>query len=400
MIEAKTYTREIERLNELESYSILDTLSESDFDHLTAIAAEICGTPISLVTLIDSKRQWFKSHHGLEVSETPKEFAFCAHAINDQDNVFIVQDARQDDRFHDNPIVTGAPYVIFYAGVPLISENGYPLGTLCVIDHKPKLLSKSQIKSLRALASQVMNLINLRKTKLSLRKALAKLEEKNQELDRFAIVAAHDLKSPLIGMKGIARLLSEGHISPNDKEGKEMIDLIEDSSDILLKFIDGLLEYSRCENILKEKKTEINLMDLISDIKGLFTYDHRFTLHLKSSINNVVTNKAALQQILINLVTNAIKYNDKENVEIEIGATSSDTHYEFYVQDNGPGIPLEYQKKIFGIFETIVDKDKYGRTGNGIGLASVKKIVELSGGKIQVISELTKGAKFLFTIKK
>ena len=160
MIPPKPFPLEKERLAELKSYSILDTLPEEDYDNLTAIAAEICNTEISLISLLDDKRQWFKSHHNLDVSETPKEYAFCAHAINDPKNVFIVQDARNDERFYDNPLVTGEPHVIFYAGVPLLSPKGLPLGTLCVIDHKPKLLSNSQINSLQALSKQVMNILN------------------------------------------------------------------------------------------------------------------------------------------------------------------------------------------------------------------------------------------------
>ncbi len=178
MLKPEEHEKERERLQDLESYSILDTLTESDYDDLTAIAASICGTEISLISFVDNERQWFKSHHGLDVRETPKEDAFCAHAINDQENVFIVPDARIDDRFHDNPLVTGNPHVTFYAGVPLISDNGLPLGTLCVIDSKPKLISQSQIQSLRALGNQVMNLLNLRKTKLT----LAASEKRYREL--------------------------------------------------------------------------------------------------------------------------------------------------------------------------------------------------------------------------
>ncbi len=147
MIPPKDHIKEKERLAALDSYSILDTLPEEDYDNLTAIAAEICGTPISLVSLLDNERQWFKSHHGLGATETPKEFAFCAHAINEDDDIFIVQDSRTDERFHDNPLVIGEPRVIFYAGIPLTTEEGLPLGTLCVIDHKPKLLSQGQLNS-------------------------------------------------------------------------------------------------------------------------------------------------------------------------------------------------------------------------------------------------------------
>ena len=123
----------------MKSYSILDTLPESDFDDLTTIAAEICGTPISLISLLDDKRQWFKSHHGLDAIETPKEYSFCGHVIN-QDDLFVVSDARLDERFHDNPLVTGYPYVVFYAGVPLVGDNNLPLGTLCIIDHNPQIV--------------------------------------------------------------------------------------------------------------------------------------------------------------------------------------------------------------------------------------------------------------------
>lgn len=400
MIKPKVHENEGERLKELDSFSILDTLPESDYDDLTAIAAEICGTHISLISLIDDKRQWFKSHHGLGASETPKDIAFCAHAINDQDNVFIIQDARKDERFHDNPLVTEDPLVIFYAGVPLVSDKGLPLGTLCVIDDEPKVLTQNQIKSLRALGNQVMNLFNLRKAKSTLDKAFITLEEKNIELERFAYVAAHDLKSPLSGISGLSRILSAKYGALLDDEGKKILSMLENSSTKLGDLIDGLLAYSRCENVLQENKIEIHLSDFITDLLSFFTYEHRLTIKLNSSLDNIVTNKAAIEQVLINLIANAIKYNDKENVEIEIGISSSATHYKFYVQDNGPGIALENQEKIFDIFKVLTTKDRFGKPGNGIGLATVKKVVENSGGLINVKSNLGDGAKFIFTLEK
>ncbi len=400
MIEPIEHVREEERLKNLKSYNILDTLPESDYDNIATIAAEICGTPISLISLIDDKRQWFKARHGLGATETPKEYAFCAHAINDPENVFIVQDARKDERFHDNPIVTGDPNVIFYAGVPLVGEEGLPLGTLCVIDNKPNLLSKSQIRSLTALSDQVINLLELRKNKQLLEEAFHNLEEKNQELERFAFIAAHDLKSPLAGVSGIAQLFLDEYDAQVDEEGKEMLKMLIGSTDKLRSLIDGLLDYSRSEKLLTEKKSKIDSLALKNDIAGLFTFNNNLELNLRTTVTELVANRTALDQILINLITNAIKYNDKDLIKIELGISENASHYKFYVQDNGPGIDPNFHDRIFNIFEILAPNDKYGQTGNGIGLATVKKIVGKSGGTIKVESDSGKGAKFIFTLEK
>tara|TARA_R110000796_G_scaffold23445_7_gene67122 strand:+ start:6869 stop:8023 length:1155 start_codon:yes stop_codon:yes gene_type:complete len=384
----------------LRSYSILDTLPESDYDNITKIAAEICGTPISLISLIDDKRQWFKSHHGLDATETPKEYAFCGHAINTPNDVFIVQDARKDERFHDNPLVTGDPHVIFYVGVPLVSEAGLPLGTLCVIDHKPNLLSQSQISSLSALSNQVINLLELRKSKQQLERTIMELEEKNEGLERFAVVAAHDLKTPLINISSLAQLFQNQYKDILDSEGLEMLEMIIGSSGNLIGLIDGLLQYSKSESLLREGKSDIELQMLRTDLEGLFNYDHQLKLVLKSDLTKIKAHKTALHQILINLITNAIKYHDKETVEIELGVSESDTHFLFYVKDNGPGIETIHQERIFKIFEKLAATDKFGVRGNGIGLATVKKIVEKLGGAIRVESDLGKGAKFIFSLEK
>mgnify|MGYP003631310552 FL=1 len=384
----------------MRSYSILDTLPESDYDNITKIAAEICGTPISLISLIDDKRQWFKSHHGLDATETPKEYAFCGHAINTPNDVFIVQDARKDERFHDNPLVTGDPHVIFYVGVPLVSEAGLPLGTLCVIDHKPNLLSQSQISSLSALSNQVINLLELRKSKQQLERTIMELEEKNEGLERFAVVAAHDLKTPLINISSLAQLFQNQYKDILDSEGLEMLEMIIGSSGNLIGLIDGLLQYSKSESLLREGKSDIELQMLRTDLEGLFNYDHQLKLVLKSHLTKIKAHKTALHQILINLITNAIKYHDKETVEIELGVSESDTHFLFYVKDNGPGIETIHQERIFKIFEKLAATDKFGVRGNGIGLATVKKIVEKLGGAIRVESDLGKGAKFIFSLEK
>ena len=175
MIKPQVPSNDVERVENLKSYSVLNTLPEKEYEDISYLAAQICGTPISLISLIDENRQWFKSHLGISATETPREYAFCAHAINDQDNILIVPDSRIDERFFDNPLVTDSPHVVFYAGIPLVSPKGFALGTLCVIDNKPRNLNESQIQALKILGSQLMIL-------LTLRISLIDLEKKNNDI--------------------------------------------------------------------------------------------------------------------------------------------------------------------------------------------------------------------------
>ncbi|HSA93392.1 MAG TPA: response regulator [Terriglobales bacterium] len=177
-------SNEAARLEALRRYKVLDTPPEPAFDDISRIAAHVCGTPLALVSLVDADRQWFKSRIGVEAAETPREIAFCAHAILGSD-VFEVPDALADERFARNPLVTGEPHLRFYAGAPLIDPEGHALGTLCVADHKPHILTAEQRDTLRALARQVMVQLELRRHLEELATAMAERRLAEKELDRF-----------------------------------------------------------------------------------------------------------------------------------------------------------------------------------------------------------------------
>ena len=163
-------SNESERLAALRSYDVLDTTYEVAFDNIVELAATLTGSPISMVSLVDAERQWFKSRVGMEVSETPRDQAFCAHAILEPGEAFVVADALLDPRFADNPLVKGADKIRFYAGMALVNPEGMALGALCVMDRKPREISSEHLRMLRQLADTVM-------TTLELRRAMAKVHQ-------------------------------------------------------------------------------------------------------------------------------------------------------------------------------------------------------------------------------
>jgi PAS domain S-box-containing protein/putative nucleotidyltransferase with HDIG domain len=180
---------ETARLQTLRGYQILDTEQEAEFDDFTILAAQICGTPIALISLIDSDRQWFKSKVGFDANETPRDQAFCTHALH-QTGVFMVPDAQADARFAGNPLVTGEPDIRFYAGAPLLAGDGQALGTLCVIDRVPRTLTAEQERALQALSRQVI-------ARLELRRQLAEREKAERELRAGEALKAAILQSAL-----------------------------------------------------------------------------------------------------------------------------------------------------------------------------------------------------------
>ena len=175
---------ERERLQSLKSYAVLDTLPEAEYDAITGLASQICGTPLSLITLLDEERQWFKSAHGTAMKEMPREYAFCNHTILEPDRPLIVPDLRRDSRFQKNPLVTQDPHVVFYAGVPLTDGEGFALGSLCVIDTQANNLTPFQLNALQVLAGQVVTRLGLHRKIKAMQTLQRVLEERNDELQK------------------------------------------------------------------------------------------------------------------------------------------------------------------------------------------------------------------------
>ena len=391
---------EKERITALYEYNILDTISEKDYDDITYIASEICNMPISLISIIDQDRQWFKSRLGIDDTETHRDVAFCAHAILDPSELFIVNDVDKDERFHDNPMVTGPHKIRFYAGIPLLNNAGYPLGTLCVIDKKPNSLTPEQKATLKALGRQVVATLEAHKANLELEAQKAQLEELNRDLNRFAHVVAHDVKSPCSSLAMGIAYIKDVYADKIDADGMDFLSEMEATAKSAIGMVDGILRHTQTINtadIAKEHFTFGNIMD---EVKKLVAIPAEFVFGINNRDFELYTSRYMLLQIVLNLSTNAIKYNDKWHGKIEFSVYDTGPAYRFSVKDNGRGISPEHQHHIFDLFTTLGVEDRDNNKGSGIGLATVKRLVNKLGGDISVASTPGHGSTFTFTIRK
>ncbi|OLY93671.1 GAF sensor signal transduction histidine kinase [Cnuella takakiae] len=392
---------EQKRLKELHELDILDTEEEKEYTDFVEIASGIAGTPISLITLLDENRQWFKAYKGVDFRETPRDIAFCNIAIQ-QDQHLEVVDATTDIRFKDNPLVTGPTNIQFYAGFPLISPLGNKLGTLCVIDHKPTRLSAAQKSLLEKLADKVVQILELRRKNIELvrlrAEADAKREMMNQLLSnqrKMMSILAHDTKGPLTSMAHLVDMLWEAPVV--DEDMKQMAcSLMSGQLKVSLELIDNLIAWGAthlsgqlyeeqpyaAEPIARETVATLSRMaeekgiQVKVDAKG----EPLFWL-----------NREVFRFIVRNLVHNALKFTEQGSVTVFLNCTAEASCIR--VVDTGIGMPKGMEEKLF----TRKMSSREGtrkEPGSGLGLILVHDFVLKLGGSIQVQSLQGQGTTF------
>lgn len=382
---------ELERLKALYDYDVLDTEAEQLFDDLTNLAAQLCNTPITLISLVDSDRQWFKSTVGLDAKETPRDIAFCAHAIHQQ-KIFEVEDTLEDKRFFDNPLVTSAPFIRFYAGAPLITPEGHAIGTLCVIDSKPNKLTENQRQALEVLGRSVIS-------QMELRKKVKQLRQANQHKTEFLSNMSHELRTPLNGIIGFSRLLKDD-LQLHDLSSKysDYLGHIDYSAKRLLNVVNSVIDISKIEaGKMQIELAPTQMKPLLQGVHGMLALlaaekEVDLSFDLTDSLPEFLNiDHAKVSQIVTNLVHNAIKFTQsKKWVKAEF--TWYNQKLIITVADQGVGISTEDQAKLFNKFQQVGTAKN--AEGSGLGLSIIKTLVDFLQGEIKVLSTLGSGSIF------
>lgn len=386
------------RVEAVRSYQIFDTEEEKDYDSLTSLASMICEIPVALITFIDDKRQFFKSHHGTEITENLRKYSFCTHTIASEEEILIVSDATKDARFVGNPMVTGPTKIAFYAGVPLVNSEGFALGTLCVLDQKPRDLTPDQKSALVTLAKQVIDKIELRRKVSELAALNRELKDSENRKDDFLSIVSHELKTPITTLKANLQMLERIKSNPQNPLFPKLVDSCTKSVEKINLMVDDLLNMHRySENQLELDRTSFCIYDLMHICCNHVRIDDKHELVVEGDKDLLIyADEHRIDQVLVNFVNNAVKYAPNSR-QITLKVSKEADNIRIAVTDFGPGIPEEHLPHIF---------DRYWRashsgkkyTGLGLGLFICSEIVSRHNGKIGVESKLGEGSTFWFTI--
>ena len=375
------------RVAALRDAQVLDTAPEEDFDDIALLASEICGTPMGLVSLVDTDRQWFKAKVGLEMDQCHRDLSFCAHTITAHE-LLEVPDAAQDLRFMDNPFVLGDDSIRFYAGAPVVLDGTLAVGTVCVVDHVPRELTSSQRRGLRSLARHAAVQLELRRYARKAGEIADRLRQVDRMKDSFLATVSHELRTPLSSIRGYLEMLLEDDFDA--ETSRRFLSVMQRNSDRLLRLIDDLLLVARLtEDGLQLDLAEVDLAELTHQVTSACRplADHK-EVKLRDRTESPVPARGdgkRLGQALNHLVVNAIKFTAAGG-EIAVDASAEDEP-ELLITDTGIGIAADDLPHVFDRFFRSASADQMATPGPGLGLAIVRSIIDAHHGTIRVHSE-------------
>lgn len=387
MIVAPIPENESERLNELKNLQILDSPIEQDYEDVVKLASAICNTPMSLVSLVDSQRQWFKAKIGIDDPETSRDVAFCAHAILN-DELMVVPNAIEDERFHDNPYVIDNPNVRFYAGMPLVTRSGYKIGTLCVLDSQPRELTEEQKFALRTLGKQVINMMELRMKN-------QRLNRLNSLQNKFLAIISHDVRNPLVSVKSMIDMMESEMITADDF--KMLSDQLGEHVTHTVDLLNNLIDWGISQT--KGDKLDLTMVGVSEIVDSEYTRISPVAFEKKLELINTVDREGIvladanmLKFIIRNLITNAVKFTAQGSVTVALEDTEHG--WELSVKDTGVGMSEDRQKKLFNWENRFTTNGTNNEAGSGLGLLMCKEFAEKHLGGIDIHSTEGVGTTF------
>ena len=392
--------QEKKRLEALRRYEILDSESERIYDDLAKLASYICSMPISLVSLVDADRQWSKAHYGIPGGEVPREIAFCSHAI-EQDEILVVNDATKDQRFSHNPLVVNSPQLRFYAGAPLKAPCGSRLGTLCVIDMKPRQLTEDQLVALSMLSRQVIDQFELRVAHKKLQIDTELIQQLCEKKDHVLYALSHDLKGSLTSIVGLSEVLIECIHSGSTDKILNMAQLVQESGESSVKLLNSVLQWAMAQD--KDSHflpTRIHLKDVIFEVLDLVKVhfrpkSHVFKVNCPDNVH-LLGDKHMLFSVFQNLLTNACKYTP-ESGTVSLSVSYIEGNARITVSDTGKGMNQNQLQKILNGERSISMPGTDGERGTGFGMMLCRQFIEKHNGRLEVKSQLGQGTQFQIT---
>ena len=381
---------EKERLSALYSYAVLDTEQEAAFDNIVLLASQICNTPVSLISLIDQDRQWFKAKQGFTLSETPRSVSFCDHAIL-QKGVMCINDATKDERFSDNPLVTGDPHIRFYAGAPLVTSEGYAFGTLCVIDQQARQLSEEQLFALQTLSQQVVS-------QLELRHKNKQLEALLQSKDKIVSIISHDVKGPIRNSKQLIEFFAAGDVPYEDmkKLSGELLKSFDKADALLTDLLNWFLSIGSGVETFTDVDVSLLLNNVVeTNSHQLLSKNNQVFLSIQPGLTTTA-NANMLKFIFRNLLLNANKFTT--NGSISLTAYKLENELQVSVKDNGIGIAESRLKNLFKGGKEVSTPGTANEQGHGLGLLLVHEFVQKHKGTIEILSEVGIGTEVILSL--
>lgn len=345
MIAIKKPAYEEQRIETLKKYDIVYTPKEKAFEDIVLFASQICDMPIALITLINQDEVWFKASIGLGDKETTaREFSVCSHTINNTKDITEFEDLSEDNRFFDFPIVVNEN-IMFYAGVPLVSPNGMPLGTISVMDRKKRKLTIKQKKALKALASQVMIAMDNRLTKELVERNISLIERKNYAIEEFTNMAMENMTSPLNTITLLSEMIEKNCSQELSERLTGYLDIIKDSSDKMITLLNEVKEFYQNLDLITAPKEHFFIDDLLNEIIKSDNSDTQVTYSIADNSKKIFANRIALKKILETKIGDCSDQNSTEGYKISISFQTNKDSYLFILRDNG----TKYKEKNNGL---------------------------------------------------